>query len=142
MREHMLVVFAPSLLCMESNALEESIIVFLEIFCIYFFNNSTNSQNMWNCGWLLEKSIFPKNFSTSDWTQNINLSNYSSKNYASVVFSDFKVAFLGRDRCSLSSIFLCFVYGQCCIIEQVYHQILLSEILQEVFHQGLQLFCF
>ena len=42
--------------------------------------------------------------------------NYSSKSYASVVFSDSKVAFLGEEKDVIFCLFLCFVYELHCII--------------------------
>ena len=85
----MLEVFVPSFpLCMESNALEKStnISVALRIFCMYPFDDLTNSQNLRSCGWISPKTIliFPKNFLNfrSDRIEKqgiINLSSCNSK---------------------------------------------------------------
>ena len=61
-----------------------------------------------------------------------------------VVLSDFEVAFLGEEEDEAFRSFLCyfFVYTPCCIIENVCRENTLFTLLEEVFCQGQQLFCF
>ena len=109
--------------------------------CTYSFDDLIDCQNLWCCGSISLKTIliFHKNFlnfrlDTIEKQDIINFSSYNSKGYASVDISDSEVSFV-RGRCSLSFIsLLCFVYTQCWIIEEVCHQIFLSSILHEVFH--------
>ena len=50
----------------------------------------------------------------------INLNNYSSNSYTTVVLSESKVAFFEEEEDAAFQLFLlCFVYGLCCIIETV-----------------------
>ena len=138
----MLILFAPSSLCMESNTLEKSMNnkVALRLFAC---NPSMIWQIVRICevvDWFLWKSfwfflrIF---FWFLVWYFWENLSSYSSKSYASIILS------WEKRRYSILSIFLlCFVYREYCIIEEICHQIFLFFILQEVFCQSWLLFCF
>ena len=70
----------------------------------------------------------------------INLSSYSSRSYATIVFTDSEVAFLGgwgKDAASHPFLLLCFVYTQRCRIEEGHRQILSSTVFQDVFRRGL-----
>ena len=133
-------------LCMESNALE----CCLDIFCTYSFNESTNCLNSRICWSISSKTVlmFSENFLKfrSDMTDKlvfINLCSYNSESYTSVVLCDCKVALLlEMGGCSLLLIsHLRLDYIRSCIIK-VCHEIFLSSIIQAVFYQVLQLFCF
>ena len=103
LKDHMLIVFAPSALCvwnqMPWRNLQTIVLPqdFLHILLQWF------NENLWSCGLISPKTIliFPKNFldfsfETVEKQSIIYLSSYISKWYASVVLSDFKVTFLGE----------------------------------------------
>ena len=74
----------------------------LKIFCTFFFNDSIDCENMWDCTLISQKAIliFPENFfhfrSAIIEKQSIINNCYSSKSSASVVLSDSKVTLLGK----------------------------------------------
>ena len=81
---------------------------FLKIFFMYSFDDSTDIQNLRSCGSISPKTIliFPKNFLnfssvTIEKQSIVNLSNYSSKSYTSVVLSDSELAFFWRGKMQL-----------------------------------------
>ena len=76
-----------------------------EIFSSYFFYDSIDGQNLWYSESIFQEAIqiFPKNFlnfklETIEKHAIINLSSYSNKSYASIVFSVSKVVCLGKGR--------------------------------------------
>ena len=110
-----------------------------------------DSQNLWSCGLISPKAIpiFHKNFLDFrlDMIKKqsiINLISYSNKIYASVVLRDSEVSSLGKSTMQpfihFSFVFTVLLYTQCYIIEELCHQISLSSILLEVFHQNPQVF--
>ena len=100
-RSYAIVAFAPSSLCMESNALEKLMTnsVALRFFCMFSINDLVDIWNLWS--WSISPKtllISPKHFlnfwlDTVEKHGNLNL---SSKGYVSVVLSDSKVIFLGE----------------------------------------------
>ena len=116
-------------------------------FYIYSFDNSINRQNLWWCGSIYLKTVlnFFKiflDFRLDNLKKQI-IINLSNKSHAFVVLSDSKVAFLGEgEEAAFYPFLYCVLFIQGRIIEAVCCQIFLSSILQEVFHQGLQLYCF
>ena len=69
------------------------------------YDDSTNCQNLLNCGSISPKTVlnFPKNFldfrfESVEKQSIINLSSYSSRSYASVVLCYSPVTYLGEGR--------------------------------------------
>ena len=122
---HVLVVFALSLLCMESNAFIS------RFFYKCSFDDLMNIHNLWSCGSTSPKTvlIFPKNFldfrsDTIEKQNVINLNGYGCKIYGSVAFGDSKVSSFGEGNDAVFRAFLCCILfiTQHYKIEQVCHQ--------------------
>ena len=114
---------------------------------LWWFDVLSESLRLWN-------NLFESHsdFSTNifDFRSNkienqgiINLSSYcsSSKRFAFVILRDSKIDFLWEEDDVAFSWFR-FVFTQRCQIRVVYLQIFLSSILEWIFRQCLQLFCF
>ena len=118
---------------------------------MYSFDALMNSLDLRSCGLIFPKTVltFPKNFLNFrshmiEKRSIINLNSYSHKSYTSVVVSDSVVAFLleGEDTAFCSFLYcVVFLHGNS-IIKGACHQISPSPMLQELFQQDLQLFCF
>ena len=102
MGDLVLVVFAPSFLCKESNAFKKSIncvalryfaytpLIIWQIVKIC----EVMDQFFWKPFWLFPKNFLDFKLDTIKKLATINIKSYNNKSYASVVFSDFEVTFL------------------------------------------------